>query len=70
MLLSFVDPYHYYITTSSVYRYVRALGAMYLRMTGSSVDCYKYLEPLFLDYRKIRVQQRDGSEFYKPFFLA
>lgn len=43
-------------------RYVRALGAFYLRLTGTAVDCYKYLEPLLNDYRKIRMQRRDGSE--------
>jgi len=46
----------------SLFRYVRALGAFYMRMTGSSLDCYKYLEPLLNDYRKIRVQNRDGGK--------
>ena len=44
------------------FKYVRALGAFYLRLTGTAADCYKYLEPLLNDYRKIRVQQRDGRE--------
>ena len=44
------------------YKYVRALGAFYLRLVGTSVECYKYLEPLLNDYRKIRTQKRDGSE--------
>jgi len=43
------------------FKYVRALGAYYLRLTGSSIDCYKYLEPLLNDYRKIRIQRRDGN---------
>jgi len=43
------------------FKYVRALGAYYLRLTGTSVDCYKYLEPLLNDYRKIRMQKRDGN---------
>jgi len=43
------------------FKYVRALGAYYLRLTGSSIDCYKYLEPLLNDYRKIREQKRDGN---------
>lgn len=43
------------------YKYVRALGAFYLRLVGTSVECYKYLEPLLNDYRKIRTQRRDGS---------
>lgn len=58
---------------SEDYKYVRALGAFYLRLTGSSLDCYKYLEPLLNDYRKIRMQNRDGSKTsltkYLSFFL-
>lgn len=43
------------------FKYVRALGAFYLRLTASAVDCYKYLEPLYNDYRKIRRQNRAGQ---------
>lgn len=43
-------------------RYVRLLGAMYMRLTGTSVDCYKYLEPLYNDYRKIKSQNRNGGD--------
>jgi len=43
------------------YKYVRALGALYMRIIGSSMDCYKYLEPLYLDYRKIRKKNRSGE---------
>ncbi|CAD7092315.1 unnamed protein product [Hermetia illucens] len=42
------------------FKYVRALGAFYLRLTGSSLDCYKYLEPLYNDNRKLRRQARSG----------
>jgi len=42
------------------FKYVRALGAFYMRLTGSSVDCYKYLEPLYNDNRKLRRQNRTG----------
>ncbi|XP_038048389.1 pre-mRNA-splicing factor 38A-like [Patiria miniata] len=45
------------------FKYVRALGAMYMRLTGDSLDIYKYLEPLYNDYRKIRRQNKEG-EFY------
>ena len=45
------------------FRYVRALGAAYMRLTGTSLDCYKYLEPLYYDYRKLKRQKRDGSKF-------
>lgn len=44
-------------------RYVRALGSLYMRLTGSSIDCYKYLEPLYLDYRKLKRQKKDGCKF-------
>jgi hypothetical protein len=36
-------------------RYVRALGAFYLRLVGKPLDVYSYLEPLLNDYRKLRV---------------
>ncbi|MEE6495554.1 hypothetical protein FKM82_002079 [Ascaphus truei] len=42
-------------------RYVRMLGALYMRLTGTASDCYKYLEPLYNDYRKIKTQNRDGD---------
>ncbi|KAL0775380.1 hypothetical protein Bca101_040532 [Brassica carinata] len=40
--------------------YVRVLGAFYLRLTGSDVDVYRYLEPLYNDYRKVRQKLADG----------
>ncbi|XP_033107311.1 pre-mRNA-splicing factor 38A-like [Anneissia japonica] len=46
------------------FKYVRCLGAMYLRLIGESVEIYKYLEPLYNDYRKIRFQNRNGG--YEP----
>lgn len=36
------------------FKYLRALGAFYLRLVGSPVEIYKKLEPLLADYRKIR----------------
>lgn len=36
------------------FKYVRALGAFYLRLTGRPADIYKNLEPLYRDYRRIR----------------
>ncbi|KFM67451.1 Pre-mRNA-splicing factor 38A, partial [Stegodyphus mimosarum] len=42
------------------FKYVRALGAFYMRLVGTSLDCYKYLEPLYNDYRKLRKQNRQG----------
>lgn len=43
------------------FKYVRALGAFYMRLTGVSTDCYKYLEPLYNDNRKLRRQNREGQ---------
>jgi len=43
------------------FKYVRALGAFYMRLVGTSLDCYKYLEPLFNDSRKLRRQNREGQ---------
>lgn len=42
------------------YKYVRVLGAFYLRLTGTIADVYQYLEPLYNDYRKIRHKLSDG----------
>lgn len=42
------------------FRYLRALGAFYLRLTGKSKEIYQYLEPLLNDYRKLRVRAGDG----------
>uniref|UniRef100_A0A1X7TZJ9 Pre-mRNA-splicing factor 38 n=1 Tax=Amphimedon queenslandica TaxID=400682 RepID=A0A1X7TZJ9_AMPQE len=42
-------------------KYVRALGALYLRIVGTSVECYKYLEPLYNEYRKIKYKNRQGK---------
>ncbi|XP_028792911.1 pre-mRNA-splicing factor 38 [Neltuma alba] len=43
------------------YKYVRILGAFYLRLTGSDIDVYRYLEPLYNDYRKLRRKLPDGQ---------
>lgn len=33
-----------------------------MRLVGTSVEIFKYLEPLYNDYRKIRVQNKEGSK--------
>ncbi|KAI1280517.1 Pre-mRNA-splicing factor 38A [Halotydeus destructor] len=43
------------------FKYVRALGAFYLRLTSTSVECWKYLEPLYNDFRKLRMMDRMGK---------
>ncbi|CDW60716.1 pre mRNA splicing factor 38A [Trichuris trichiura] len=49
-------------------KYIRALGAMYLRLTFSSIEVYQYLEPLLNDYRKLRWMSKQGSQL--RFFTA
>uniref|UniRef100_A0A915EPQ3 Pre-mRNA-splicing factor 38 n=1 Tax=Ditylenchus dipsaci TaxID=166011 RepID=A0A915EPQ3_9BILA len=43
------------------FKYLRALGAMYIRLTFNSVEIYKYLEPLYNDFRKLRLMDRMGK---------
>lgn len=43
-------------------RYVRILGAFYLRLTGTDIDVYRYLEPLYNDYRKLRQKLPEGRK--------
>ncbi|KAJ9190668.1 hypothetical protein DTO166G4_445 [Paecilomyces variotii] len=42
------------------FKYLRALAAFYIRLTFDPVDIYKSLEPLLLDYRKLRRRMREG----------
>lgn len=41
------------------FKYLRALAAFYVRLTFDAVDVYKTLEPLLLDYRKLKRRVRD-----------
>merc|ERR1712216_479952 len=43
------------------FKYVRVLGAFYLRLVGKGVDIYNYLEPLYDDMRKIRFRDEFGK---------
>lgn len=43
------------------FKYLRALGAYYWRLVAGSVEVYQELEPLLLDYRKLRVRLHDGK---------
>lgn len=45
-------------------RYVRALGAFYMRLAGTSVEIYKYLEPLYNDFRKMKRLNHDDSKLF------
>ena len=35
---------------SEDFKYILVLGALYMRLTGTAIDYYKYLEPLYNDY--------------------
>lgn len=44
------------------YRYIRALGVLYFRMTcHDAVKIYTTLEPLLADYRRLAMRQTDGK---------
>lgn len=43
------------------FKYMRALGAFYMRLTGSAPDVYKYLEPLYIDYRKMKRMNKNAK---------
>jgi pre-mRNA-splicing factor 38A len=43
-----------FLQTTIDFKYVTALGAFYRRLTGRPADVYQSLEPLYLDYRKLR----------------
>jgi len=42
------------------FKYLRALAALYIRMTFRAVDVYELLEPLLKDYRKLRLRNMSG----------
>jgi hypothetical protein len=42
------------------FKYLRALGAFYLRLVGKPVEIYTHLEPLYNDYRKLAYRSVSG----------
>ncbi|RAO68795.1 uncharacterized protein BHQ10_004807 [Talaromyces amestolkiae] len=42
------------------FKYLRALAAFYIRLTFEAAEIYKYLEPLLLDYRKLKRRMREN----------
>ncbi|KAF8248081.1 PRP38-domain-containing protein [Wilcoxina mikolae CBS 423.85] len=42
------------------FKYLRALAAMYIRLTWNAVEIFKTLEPLMGDFRKIRMRGMNG----------
>jgi len=43
------------------HRYVRMLGAFYLRLVGKPQEIYNLLEPLYVDWRKVRRKLESGK---------
>ncbi|KAH6683676.1 PRP38 family-domain-containing protein [Plectosphaerella plurivora] len=43
------------------FKYLRALGLLYVRMTQKPVDVYRTLEPFLVDRRKLRRKARSGT---------
>ena len=44
------------------FKYVRALGAFYLRLTGRPAEIYEQIEPIYNDFRKLRFRTPTGWE--------
>jgi hypothetical protein len=44
------------------FKYVRALGVFYLRLTGRPAEIYEKMEPLYNDYRKLKYRNHSGWE--------
>lgn len=42
------------------FKYLRALGALYIRLTWGAADIFKTLEPLLSDYRKLKYRSQAG----------
>lgn len=42
------------------FKYLRVLAAFHVRLTWEPAEIYKTLEPLLLDYRKVRRRRQDG----------
>ena len=43
------------------FKYLTALGIIYLRLTSSSIDVYTSVEHLYQDFRKLKIRNLDGS---------
>ena len=56
-----VNDAHAYLQQNPSTRHMPCAGAFYLRLVGRPVEVYQYLEPLYNDYRKVRLRHADGS---------
>jgi len=54
------------VDTDTKPRYLRALAAMYIRMTFRAVEVYDLLEPLLKDFRRLRMRSMGTSLSYTP----
>lgn len=52
----------YELIMNEQFKYVRAFGAFYLRLVGQAGECYKFIEPLYYDYRPLKY--RTGGKTY------
>ncbi|KAH7649781.1 putative PRP38 pre-mRNA splicing factor family member [Cryptosporidium bovis] len=43
------------------FKYLTALGIIYLRLTSSSINVYNLVEHLYQDFRKLKIRNLDGS---------
>ncbi|PYH98680.1 PRP38-domain-containing protein [Aspergillus ellipticus CBS 707.79] len=48
------------VKSKGSFKYLRALAAFYVRLTFEPAEVYKTLEPLLLDYRKLKRRIRDS----------
>lgn len=55
-----IEIIHLYIDQPD-FKYLRALGAFYLRLVGNPAEVYAKLEPLYRDYRKLRIVDRSHN---------
>lgn len=46
------------------YKYVTALGCVYLRLVGTPLEIYTTLEPFYNDYRKLRKRNTSSMLFF------
>lgn len=51
----------YEFITNDEFKYLRLLGAFYLRLVGRPIEICQYLEPLLNDYRKVRLRLNTGA---------
>lgn len=52
---------HSAFVAQAAFKYVRAVGCLYLRLTSRPVEIYAALEPLYADYRPLRVYAASNS---------